>query len=60
MAGPGPVVNVLEADEDPVTASADFLEQAAALAEPAPAPRASLQRRAVGGVRRVASFAKFW
>lgn len=63
VAGPGPVVNVLEAGEEPVTASQMFLEQAEPEVPP-PAPRPSLRRRAVSGVgssaRRVGSLVKFW
>ena len=60
IAGPGPVVNVLEEFDDPVTASLTFLEQNAPPVELGPLPEPSLRRKAVRSIKQVASFAKFW
>ena len=59
MAGPVPVINVLEPFEEPVTASHDHPGHDRRPVESLP-HHPALRQRVAGGVGRVLSVAKFW
>ena len=59
IAGPVPVINVLEPLEEPITASLGFTGHQPPAVESLPY-HPSLRRRVVGGARRAVSAAKFW